>query len=224
METTAPSRPELTKPLGPFLQVIRGPQLNLKIDLNFKGLADRPLVLGRLTGQVDLVLQSYQGLISRRHVLIYFRPEDQMLVAEDAGSSNGTRLNGAFLAGPSPLMPGDHLQVGDVEIAFLFSGMPLPLALPLAGPGSQIYPEDALPGIARLEVVSSLLTNLPPGAFSRLSPGHPFKIGRHSSCDLRLLERNENGFTTSRHQAEIREGQGKYILRESEGSSPTLIT
>ena len=39
-------------------------------------------------------------------------------VVEDAGSANGTRLNGRKLAGPEPLCSGDTIRIGSTEIVF----------------------------------------------------------------------------------------------------------
>jgi hypothetical protein len=59
--------------------------------------------------------------VSRRHALIK-RDEGRFLVL-DAGSSNGTSINGRNVltrgAGPpSPLVPGDTLRVGSLEFTF----------------------------------------------------------------------------------------------------------
>jgi len=59
--------------------------------------------------------------VSRRHALLK-RDGDRFLVL-DAGSSNGTSVNGRNVltrgAGPpSPLAPGDTLRVGSLEFTF----------------------------------------------------------------------------------------------------------
>ncbi|HEX2909497.1 MAG TPA: NHLP bacteriocin export ABC transporter permease/ATPase subunit [Chloroflexia bacterium] len=218
MEKSTVSRSETRLPSQPYLLVVSGPQTNSIIELDFNRLADHPLVLGRLSGQADVVLQSPTGRISRRHLLVYYRPDDKMLVAADAGSSNGTRLNGSLMIAPVPLLPGDMLEVGDVQLKFLLSGAAAIEDLPQGQ-----YREDKFPGFARLEVVETGVPGIEVGTFGRLTPGHPFTFGRHSSCDLRILETREEGYTVSRHQAEIRQGSGKYVLRDTGATNPTRI-
>src|SRR5689334_12626272 len=104
---------------GPHLLVLNGPQRNLQIGLDFARIENRPLLLGRQADQVDVVLRSFQGSVSRRHTYIAYRSDDKLVVASDAGSSNGTFLNGARLAGQTPLLPGDTLRIGDVELLFI---------------------------------------------------------------------------------------------------------
>src|SRR3954468_21412281 len=49
--------------------------------------------------------------ISRQHARISRNAQGQ-LVVEDLGSTNGTYVNGQRIAGPTPLNPGDTVQVG----------------------------------------------------------------------------------------------------------------
>src|SRR5215218_5949048 len=49
--------------------------------------------------------------ISRQHARISRNPQGQ-LVVEDLGSTNGTYVNGQRIAGPTPLNPGDTVQMG----------------------------------------------------------------------------------------------------------------
>jgi pSer/pThr/pTyr-binding forkhead associated (FHA) protein len=65
------------------------------------------LVLGRQAA--DLVIEDPQ--VSRRHASV--RPAGDALEVEDLGSRNGTWVNGARIAGPARLAPGDRVQVGD---------------------------------------------------------------------------------------------------------------
>jgi|GEM_PF-6778625 len=48
--------------------------------------------------------------VSRRHARILISGPG--LLAEDLGSTNGTLVNGVRIAGPTPLQPGDTIQVG----------------------------------------------------------------------------------------------------------------
>ena len=65
------------------------------------------LVLGRQAA--DLVIEDTQ--VSRRHASV--RPAGDALEVEDLGSKNGTWVNGARIAGPVRLAPGDRVRVGD---------------------------------------------------------------------------------------------------------------
>src|SRR3978361_2018227 len=91
----------------PHLLITKGPQRGTSILLDFNRLETTPLVLGRLASECDVVLQSFQNKVSRKHVVFSYRPEDQLVVLADAGSSNGTQVNGEFIAGPTALFPGD---------------------------------------------------------------------------------------------------------------------
>jgi len=69
--------------------------------------------LGR-AGENDVVLEA--SGVSRRHARIFFRAG--RYYAEDLGSQNGTRVNGAPLPKPRPLETGDALEVGEVVLSF----------------------------------------------------------------------------------------------------------
>ena len=76
------------------------------------------MTLGRAR-ESDVVIPDRS--VSRRHALLK-RDGDRFLVL-DAGSSNGTSVNGRNVltrgAGPpSPLAPGDTLRVGSLEFTF----------------------------------------------------------------------------------------------------------
>lgn len=61
----------------------------------------------------DIVLVG--DLVSRRHARLRASPEG--LAVEDAGSTNGTFVNGARIGGPRPLAAGDLLELGENRIA-----------------------------------------------------------------------------------------------------------
>ncbi|HET9449949.1 MAG TPA: FHA domain-containing protein, partial [Aggregicoccus sp.] len=66
------------------------------------------LSIGRQEGG-DLVLPD--GGVSRRHALL--RTEEGAVVLEDAGSANGTYVEGVRLEAPCVLLPGVQVQLGD---------------------------------------------------------------------------------------------------------------
>ncbi len=55
--------------------------------------------------------------ISRRHAVIHRRGD--LYLAEDRGSSNGTRVNGKDVIAPIELSSGDHVEFGSVEFVFV---------------------------------------------------------------------------------------------------------
>jgi serine phosphatase RsbU (regulator of sigma subunit)/pSer/pThr/pTyr-binding forkhead associated (FHA) protein len=75
------------------------------------------LVIGR-SSRCDLAVSD--RCLSRQHVRIY-KSDDDWLV-EDMGSRNGTRLNGSMISGPTPITPGDVIDVSMSQITFGGSG------------------------------------------------------------------------------------------------------
>src|SRR5215210_6846389 len=104
---TASSVEQQALALMPHFLITRGPQQGQCIPLDFERLTAQPLVLGRGTGEAEIALQSYGQRVSRRHALVGYRVEDERLTLADAGSANGTQVNGEFIAGLMPLLPGD---------------------------------------------------------------------------------------------------------------------
>ncbi|HEX2909300.1 MAG TPA: FHA domain-containing protein [Chloroflexia bacterium] len=224
MASTATTGEEKSVSLIPYLMIIKGPQRGTTIPLDLDYLAEKPLVLGRLAGEADVVLQTYQNRVSRKHAVIYLRKEDELVVVADAGSSNGTLLNGQYIACPAPLFPGDTITCGDVDLVLVIpiEGMGLPLGY-LPGQTGRQYLEDSEPGVARLEVVSSRVPYLRPGMFCRLTPKHPFVMGRYTTNDLVLVEEGETARLVSRRHAEIRYGNGAYFIRDLGAANPAWV-
>ena len=69
------------------------------------------MTLGRAPGCTIVVDDTY---VSQVHCRV-FADGDQYRV-EDLGSTNGTTLNGAEVAGPEAITLGDRLQVGNVVL------------------------------------------------------------------------------------------------------------
>lgn len=91
---------------------------------------DRPtLTLGR-GPESDLVLTNAR--VSRRHARLTW--DGQRFLIEDLGSKNGTRLNGAFVAAPTPITDGDTLELADSRLQFQMSAPTVTVVLaPRAG-------------------------------------------------------------------------------------------
>ncbi|MDB5079877.1 MAG: bacteriocin system transporter, ATP-binding protein [Chloroflexi bacterium] len=209
--------------LQPHLHILNGRSRQAHVPLDFGRLQARPLVLGRHHQEADVVLSSPGNQVSRRHAFISYRLDDELAILSDAGSANGTRLNGQFIAGPTPLLPGDIIACGDVELIFV---VPFVTSVPLFRPPGlprRQYPEDLEPGMARLEVIASHTPSMRPGSFCRLTHRHPFLIGRQSGNDFRLLEEGEAARQISRKQAEIRWDGTGYLLRDPGASNPTWL-
>jgi hypothetical protein len=180
------------------LVIMSGERQGTRVELDLARLLARPFVIGRQS-QSDLVPGLYQD-VSRQHATLTCRAEDRQVILSDAGSANGTTLNGKPLACPTPLLPGDFIGCGPVMLLYTNSAVPL-VSQPS---GENYYPEDREPGWGRLEVISSQVPKLMQGAFSRLTPAHSFLIGRQLGCDLGLLEAYENlALTFSRRLLEI---------------------
>jgi CRP-like cAMP-binding protein/pSer/pThr/pTyr-binding forkhead associated (FHA) protein len=215
------------EPVTPYILITSGPQKGTRIGLNYERLAEKPLVLGRQMGEADIVLQSSQNKISRRHAALGWREGDQKLTLSDLASSNGTRLNCELIMRnvPVPLLPGDSFSLGDIELVYVLPviGAGVPLAL-LPGQTERVYPEDNEPGYARLQVVSTTMPGLRSGAICRLTPQHPFAIGRLSDAnDLTLLEEGENARLVSRRHVEIRWTNGQYIIYDRGAANPAWV-
>jgi FHA domain len=94
------------------------------------------LVLGRRAA--DLVIEDPQ--VSRRHASV--RPAGDALEVEDLGSLNGTWVNGTRIAGPTRLVPGDRVRVGDATFEVEGSSAPAPVEeAPAPAPPTQASPE-----------------------------------------------------------------------------------
>jgi FHA domain len=79
-------------------------------------------VIGR---QPDCELRLNDRLVSRRHAVVV--RENTTVTIQDAGSANGTRVNGEQLrADPRVLQSGDVVQVGRVDLVYL-DGLEAPL-------------------------------------------------------------------------------------------------
>jgi pSer/pThr/pTyr-binding forkhead associated (FHA) protein len=84
----------------PSLVVISGPEVGKVIAV------DRSLVLGR--AETDVIIDDPE--LSRRHLEV--RPEGDLLLVEDLGSTNGTFIREQRIEGPIRLKQGDQLTLG----------------------------------------------------------------------------------------------------------------
>jgi putative peptide zinc metalloprotease protein len=202
-------------PQQPHLRLLNGPQVGTCVPLDFLTLKNRAFVLGRIP-EVDLILYDPANRVSRRHAEISWRNEDELLVLRDT-SSNGTYLNGQLIASVMPLFPGDNISCGSLELLFYVPIEDLRTLLAQL-PDEKHYPEDSWPGVARLDVLETDARNLKRGSFCRITPQHPFTIGRFSDNDLQLLDED-----VSRNHAEIRWFNNSYVLRDLGAANPTYI-
>jgi hypothetical protein len=84
--------------------------------------------LGR-SGDNDVVVEDLY--VSRRHCAILVH-HDNSCVLHDTASKNGTYLNGAKVAGPTPIKPGDEVRICNRQFVFLTRNSPA--NPPAAGP------------------------------------------------------------------------------------------
>ena len=73
-------------------------------------IARHVVLIGR-SAACDLVLGD--DTVSRRHAML--RSDGDRVVLTDLGSTNGTRLNGRWVA-KAEVRPGDHLRLGQLEV------------------------------------------------------------------------------------------------------------
>jgi pSer/pThr/pTyr-binding forkhead associated (FHA) protein/CRP-like cAMP-binding protein/Zn-dependent protease len=192
--------------------------------LDFEALKAKPLTFGR-TNESETVLRDDKGLVSRRQFSLFIRSDDDLVILQDLGSLNGTYINGQRIAGIMPLFPGDIISCGEKGVQLLFV-VPIPeLGTPLSHTRDEkILPEDPLPGVARLEVLATDLRASPDevrvvkGAFCRLTPQHPFRIGRYSDQDLSLRDEN-----VSRNHAQIYWTNNGYVIKDLGAANRTRI-
>jgi pSer/pThr/pTyr-binding forkhead associated (FHA) protein len=98
----------------PALVVTSGPQAGQRFTVR----AD-PASVGR-SADADIRVESYN--VSRQHLRVSRQGAE--LLVQDLGSSNGTYVNGARLAGVGVLKPGDTLRVADAELQYVGLGSP----------------------------------------------------------------------------------------------------
>ena len=88
---------------GETIRITGGPAQGQQIDVG------QELQIGRSAGADGRLGDDPE--ISRQHARMSRNPAGQ-LVVEDLGSTNGTYVNGQRIAGPTPLNPGDTVQMG----------------------------------------------------------------------------------------------------------------
>jgi hypothetical protein len=93
---------------GETIRITGGPAQGQQIDVA------QELQIGRSAGAEGRLGDDPE--ISRQHAKFSRNPAGQ-LVVEDLGSTNGTYVNGQRIAGPTPLNPGDTVQMGRSTIA-----------------------------------------------------------------------------------------------------------
>jgi sigma-B regulation protein RsbU (phosphoserine phosphatase) len=103
------------------------------------------LVIGR-SSRCDLAVAD--RCLSRQHVRLF--KSDDGWVIEDMGSRNGTRVNGRTISGPTPIAPGDVIDVSMSRITFGRDGSAVRQLQSSAGPTGTVF-RDASEIISRSE-------------------------------------------------------------------------
>ncbi|MCB9637974.1 MAG: FHA domain-containing protein [Myxococcales bacterium] len=132
------------------------------------------VTLGR-TADNDLVL--YDGAVSRRHLVVYYR--NQQFIIEDLGSSNGTILNGYPLTQPNVLSEGDRIDVGPVRFVFTLdfeAGDSTQMEVE-AIPEHWVNPDPSAP-IARPRIDPNSGLPVPPQGDTRAFSAHQLQQGQ----------------------------------------------
>lgn len=94
--------------LLPLLTVVSGPMQGASFRLR-----SETCVIGRDDG-VEILVEDVR--VSRRHAVI--ERDGRRLTLADAGSTNGTWLNGERLTGAAELHDGDRIRLGGLELRF----------------------------------------------------------------------------------------------------------
>lgn len=187
-------------------------------------LALAPGAAARVGRAADCELRLDEGSVSRQHARLQGSGEGWLL--EDAGSANGTALNGETLTAPRSLADGDRIHFGE---AGPFT-VRLLAALPVAAPPAP--PPDAEPAAPPRPPRRSLFTRLPAALQSlllwRLRPAAgrgPSRlvgrahliVGRAESADLRLDSPQVSGL-----HARLERRGGVLLLRDMGSANGTL--
>jgi serine phosphatase RsbU (regulator of sigma subunit) len=116
---------------------------------------------------------------SRLHAEL--KREGDQVVLIDAGSANGTFLNGQRVTAPIPLRPGDLIRIGETEIEYtpgeqdLLSGA----TVYLSGAGADVLPADTITSPISNRSTNDLISSIRSGAMSseRRSSGSRVAVG-----------------------------------------------
>jgi serine phosphatase RsbU (regulator of sigma subunit)/pSer/pThr/pTyr-binding forkhead associated (FHA) protein len=116
---------------------------------------------------------------SRLHAEL--KREGDQVVLIDAGSANGTFLNGQRVTAPIPLRPGDLIRIGETEIEYtpgeqdLLSGA----TVYLSGAGADALPADTITSPISNRSTNDLISSIRSGAISseRRSSGARVAVG-----------------------------------------------
>lgn len=105
----------------------------------------RDVVLGRAP-DCDLPVDSARA--SRRHAEV--RRQGDRFWIRDLGSTNGTQVNGAPIAGEHPLHPGDRIAIGDILVTFCHveEALAAPACGGAADDRTMVMGPSASPGVA----------------------------------------------------------------------------
>lgn len=156
-------------------------------------LANRPVSLGR-SDEADYQLPT--KLASRIHAQVF--PRERGWWVEDLGSSNGTIVNGNKIGKPLPLVPGDVITLGDINLKFEGA------ATAPAGPPDHL--------LARILYTAKGAAPIETLIRDRVT------IGRKPDNTLQIDDKVVSG-----NHVEILNRQGAYILRDLGSSNGTFI-
>jgi len=178
---------------------------------------DEPLVLGRDSGKAG---GFDDPQMSRRHALIW-RDDDGDWIIEDAGSHNGTFVNGELVPGQLTLRTGDTVRVGETTFEVELDGRPPdPSPSRQASAGSSVTANPVGPLTAPVEQIGTPMRNrsvamiAPPatlvrsGQRIRIPPGG-LTIGRAPDNEV-VVDSDQ----VSRHHARIATDQGIYFIAD----------
>jgi ABC-type multidrug transport system ATPase subunit len=183
-------------------------------------------VIGRVPDAQSEIIIDAPG-ISRRHAEISRR--DNQHIIEDLNSTNGTFLNGARLAGPTPLRSGDIIGLGQVVKLIFSTPTPpevqdvrdlLPASPDIPGGIAQTMIGEALPTDAQLATPPQLLVTV-----AGLAPevhtltANSITIGRSGDNDITIA----SNIVSRSHARLERTDVGYQIIVSPQASNPVYV-
>lgn len=152
--------------------------------------------------------------LSRRHARVQ-RLGDGRLLLEDLGSTNGTVVNGARIAAPTLLSPGDQVELGGSTIRVIAASE----AGPPAEAAAQAQPAAPPPPRPERRPALRVVAGFAPGALIRLGE-KPVTVGRTGVAEKALGGDPE---VADQHLRASVTGDGRLLVEDLGSSAGTML-
>jgi pSer/pThr/pTyr-binding forkhead associated (FHA) protein len=170
-------------------------------------------VIGRKDADITIADKS----LSKEHALIL--RQGARLEIEDAGSTNGTSVNDAPIAGRVAISPGDKIRLGNVELKIVDGAAPdssSPDSSASQTTPTLVPPPEAKPPAPRARF--TVMSGEEKGKAYPLDPAKPFTIGTKDENSLPL-----KGEGISRYHAEVVYEAGAWLLKDLGSRNGTQV-